>query len=135
MMTIQAVADTHTILWYLYSDSRLSTVAKDMIDSVAEDGEQIAISSITMAEVIYLVEKGRIDSLAFEQIIELLEQANATLVEIPFDRTIANIMREIVRVQIPELPDRMIAATALSLGVPVISRDHKIAASTVDTIW
>ena len=33
------------------------------------------------------------------------------------------------------MPDRIIAATALHLGVPVISRDGKIRASTVATIW
>jgi PIN domain nuclease of toxin-antitoxin system len=33
------------------------------------------------------------------------------------------------------MPDRIIAATALSLGVPVISRDGKIRTSAVETIW
>jgi PIN domain nuclease of toxin-antitoxin system len=33
------------------------------------------------------------------------------------------------------MPDRVIAATALSLAVPVISRDGKIRDSQIETIW
>ncbi|MCT7949962.1 hypothetical protein NG798_09205 [Ancylothrix sp. C2] len=39
------------------------------------------------------------------------------------------------RHQVPDLPDRIIAATALHLGVPVISRDTKIQLSNINTIW
>jgi len=39
------------------------------------------------------------------------------------------------RAQIPDLPDRIIAATALYLGLPLISRDRRILLSDVDTIW
>jgi predicted nucleic acid-binding protein len=60
---------------------------------------------------------------------------DATLVEIPFDRTIAVTMRQIDRSQVPELPDRIVAATALQLGVPVVSRDRKIRSSIVTAIW
>jgi predicted nucleic acid-binding protein len=33
------------------------------------------------------------------------------------------------------MPDRIIAATALHLGLPLISRDRKIQLSSVPTIW
>jgi PIN domain nuclease of toxin-antitoxin system len=33
------------------------------------------------------------------------------------------------------MPDRIIAATAVSLQVPIISRDGYIRASAVQTIW
>lgn len=134
-MTIRVVADTHTILWYLYNDSRLSPTANALLGATDKAGDQIAIASITLAEIVYLVEKGRIDLLAFERLVQRLQQANATLVEIPFDHTIADAMRQIPRTQVPELPDRIVTATAFRLGVPVISRDHKIHSSLVTTIW
>jgi hypothetical protein len=34
----------------------------------------------------------------------------------------------------PDLPDRVIAATALHFGVPVINRDRKIRSSNIETI-
>lgn len=33
------------------------------------------------------------------------------------------------------MPDRIIAATAIHFGVPVLSRDSRIRASNVRTIW
>ena len=64
-----------------------------------------------------------------------VESDDALLVEIPFDRNIALTLRQVDRSQIPDLPDRIIAATALYLNVPVISRDRQIQLSSIDTIW
>ena len=132
---IQAVADTHAVLWYLYDDPRLSQTARARMDAIDAAGDQIAISSIAMAEVVYLSEKGRIAGEAWERVLAVLDQPDATLVEIPFDRAIAGAMRGVDRSQVPELPDRIVAATGLHLGVPVVSRDHKIRSSVVTTIW
>jgi PIN domain nuclease of toxin-antitoxin system len=110
-MAVQVVADTHAILWYLYNDPRLSATARGVMDAADLSGNQIGIAAITLAEIVYLVEKGRIDALSFERVVAVLEQANASLVEIAFDRTIAAAMREIDRSQVPDLPDRIVAAT------------------------
>jgi PIN domain nuclease of toxin-antitoxin system len=134
-MTIQVVADTHAVLWYLYNDPRLSATAMQIMVGADEAGDQIAITSLTLAEIVCLVEKGRIHNTAFERVLSALEQTNATLIEIPFDRTIAMVMRRVNRTQVPDLPDRIVAATALHLRVPVISRDRKIRSSIVTTIW
>lgn len=44
-------------------------------------------------------------------------------------------MGRVARAQVPDLPDRIIAATALHLGIPIISRDRKIQASGLTTVW
>lgn len=134
-MTIRVIADTHTILWYLYNDSRLSPTAGALLDATEAAGDQIAISSIVLAEVVYLIEKGRIDRNAFERILAALHQIDATLIEIPLDQFVVQAMRRIDRAQVPDLPDRIVAATSLHLAVPVISRDRKIRSSIVTTIW
>jgi predicted nucleic acid-binding protein len=41
---------------------------------------------------------------------------------------------QIGRAEIPDMPDRIIAATAVCLGVPLVMRDGKIRASAVRTI-
>jgi predicted nucleic acid-binding protein len=33
------------------------------------------------------------------------------------------------------MPDRIIAATALALGLPLVTRDRKIRAADLETIW
>jgi predicted nucleic acid-binding protein len=42
-------------------------------------------------------------------------------------------MREIPRDAVPDMPDCIVAATAVYFGVPVISRDGRIRASNVRT--
>ena len=44
-------------------------------------------------------------------------------------------MRQVSRDSVPDMPDRIVAATAVYLGVPVISRDGRIRASSIQTIW
>jgi predicted nucleic acid-binding protein len=44
-------------------------------------------------------------------------------------------MQVIPREEVPGMPDRIIAATGLHLGVPVLSRDRKIRAARLETIW
>jgi predicted nucleic acid-binding protein len=67
--------------------------------------------------------------------LRVVESDDVLLFEIPFDRNIALTLRQVDRSQIPDLPDRIIAATALYLNVPVISRDRRIQLSSIDTIW
>jgi len=132
---IRAVADTHTVIWYLYNDVRLSPTARTWIENAAATGEQIAISSITLAEIIYLIEKGRIDSAVLIRLMTELDADDAVLVDVPFDRRVAQAMGRVARGEVPDLPDRIICATALYLGLPIISRDRKIQASGLKTVW
>lgn len=132
---IRAVADTHAVIWYLYNDARLSPVARAWIEGAVEAGEQIALSTITLAEMVYLVEKGRIDAAALSRLATALDESSAVLVEIPIDRHIVQAMTRVPRTNVPDLPDRIIAATALYLGVPLVSRDSRIQASDLRAVW
>jgi PIN domain nuclease of toxin-antitoxin system len=49
---IAGVADTHTALWYLYHDARLSVAAGNFIDQAAVAGREIVVSSISLAEIV-----------------------------------------------------------------------------------
>ncbi len=55
---IAAVADTHAALWYLFADQRLSASAKSAFGDAATSRRKIVLSVISLAEVVYLVEKG-----------------------------------------------------------------------------
>lgn len=132
---IVAVADTHTIIWYLFNDERLSNIARQTIETAAIDGNQIGISSITLAEIVYLSEKNRIPEQTFERLLNAMEEENSVLIEISLDKNVVKTLVRVDRKQIPDLPDRIIAATALYVQVPVISRDRKIKLSDIQTIW
>jgi PIN domain nuclease of toxin-antitoxin system len=132
---IRAVADTHRIIWYLFHDPRLSEAARVTIEDAAASGEQVAFSAIALAEIVYLAERGRIRTETFDRLSQAINGEDVVLVEIPFDRAVARAMVAIPREEVADLPGRIIAATASHLGVPVISRDGKIQASQVPTIW
>lgn len=132
---IRAIADTHAILWYLYNDLRLSPMAGATMDTIVKVEDEIAISSISLVEIAYLVEKSRIPLDAFDRVTTELNTPGTNLQEISLNQHVADSLRQVLRSQVPEMADRIIAATALMLGVPVISRDHKIQASSIATIW
>src|SRR6266498_5075702 len=123
---IRAVADTHALIWYLYDDKRLSAKARRFFDETAEQGNQVGFSAISLIEIVYLVERERINPNTLEVLLQVLASEDAALVELPVDHTIASALRDVSWESVPDMPDRIIAATAWELDVPVISRDRKI---------
>jgi len=129
------VADTHTIVWYLSRDSRLSLAAHAALTVATTGGDLIHIPSICLVELTYLAEKGRLPSAAREALVEALDDPSGPCALVPLDRLVAEALQLVQRTEVPDLPDRIVAATALALRVPLISRDRKIRASQVQTIW
>lgn len=132
---IAGVADTHTALWYLLRNPRLSATARSFMDDAANAGNEIALSPISLAEIIYLVEKGRLAASAYDELRKALNDPDFVIEEAPFTSEIVETMRQVPREDIPDMPDRIVAATALYYGVPVISRDGNIRASNIRTVW
>jgi len=130
-----AVADTHALIWYLLDSPRLSAPALAQFEACRAAGARVGVSSISIVEIIYLAEKGRIPSTTLPLLVKGLSEP-PTLVEIvPLSEAIALAVQQVPREQVSDLPDRIIAATALHLGVPLITRDKKIALSIVETVW
>jgi PIN domain nuclease of toxin-antitoxin system len=130
-----AIADTHTAIWYLFSDPRLGKRASAFIDDTIAKGDFVGVSAISIAEMVYLIEKGRIPGNALNDLHAATADPRAVLQHVPLDENIAMKMAEVPRQDLPDLPDRVIAATALFHGVPVLSRDGRIRSSQVQTTW
>lgn len=130
-----AVADTHSVIWYLAQDSRLSPAAKSFMDTAAQKGERIGISSISLVEIVYLIERNRIATESLSRLAAAIESSRSALTEVPLNIEIVRALTGIDGTQIPEMPDRIIAATAAYLRVPLVSRDTRIQSSGLKTIW
>ena len=128
------IADTHAVIWYLLDSPRLSAQALAQFEACRTDGVRVGVASISIVEIVYLVDKGRIPVETIPLLEKSLEQ-QPLLEIVPLTQSIALAVRQVPREQVPDLPDRVIAATALYLGVPLISRDRKIRLSDVTTIW
>jgi predicted nucleic acid-binding protein len=83
----------------------------------------------------YLAEKNRIDANAVRRLVGALHDPRHVLSAVPLDVEIARQSASISREQVPDLPDRIIAATALRPGVPLITRDGRIRAASIQTVW
>ena len=132
---IAGVADTHTALWHLFDDKRLSTAAEAFIDEAATARRKIAISTISLAEVVYLVEKNRLPASAYDELTQALADPEHVFAEAVISAAIIQAMRQVPRAEVPDMPDRVVAATGVHFYVPVISRDRRIRAASVKTVW
>ena len=119
----------------LSGDPRLSVAAKEFFDKAATARKKIVLSPISLAEVVYLVEKNRLPASAFDDLKTALKNPNHVLEEAPFTADVVDAMRQVPREAVPDMPDRIVSATAVFLGVPLISRDGRIRASNVKTVW
>jgi PIN domain nuclease of toxin-antitoxin system len=132
---IAAVADTHTALWHLFGDARLSAAAAAFISDAATARRKIAISTISLAEVVYLVEKNRLPPSVYEELTQALADPEHVFTEAVLTADIVQAMRQVTRAEVPDMPDRIVAATAVYFDVPVISRDRLIRAASLKTVW
>ena len=132
---IAGVADTHTALWHVFDDKRLSVAASNFIDQAAVARHTIAVSAVSLAEIIYLIEKQRLPSSAYTDLRNALADPEHVLKEAPFTAEIVDAIREVPRAEVPDLPDRIVAATGVYFRVPVISRDSRIRAANLQTVW
>jgi PIN domain nuclease of toxin-antitoxin system len=129
------IADTHAALWYLLSNPNLSRTARTFMDECASAGNAIGLSPVSLAEIVYLVEKNRLPRAAYDELKSAIADVNYVIEEAPFNARVVEAMQRVAREAVPDLPDRIVAATALYFDVPVISRDGRIRASNVRTVW
>ncbi|MCP9493157.1 MAG: type II toxin-antitoxin system VapC family toxin [Pyrinomonadaceae bacterium MAG19_C2-C3] len=129
------VADTHSVVWYLLNSPLLSVAAQTAMNNATNGGNAIYVSAISLIEVTYLVEKNRLSNIALQRLENALTQSSSGIIAVSIDIPIAQTLSRVMRADVPDMPDRIIAATALHLSVPLVTRDGKIRASNVVTIW
>ncbi len=84
----------------------------------------------------YLNERGRNAPKPLEYLLWSTLGDDASYLIADLSRETADALRRVPRSAIPDMPDRIIVATALQLGLPLLSRDAAITrAGVVQTIW
>lgn len=127
--------DTHTWLWWLGASQKLSRAARESIEQDLGIAK-ICVSSISAWELAILVKKGRLAlSMPVEDWVARSE-ALPFLHFVPVDNHIA-IRSQHLNGRLPNDPaDRIIVATAISLGATLVSKDEKLRAYPgVDSVW
>jgi len=130
-----AVIDTHALVWYLEDSPRLSPAAREVFDACDRGEVVLYVPTICLVEIIYLQEKGRIPAELRADLEAQLLAGTSGLILTGLTPEVAEAVADVPRTAVPDMPDRIIAATAVHLGLPLVSRDHLIQLSSVETIW
>ena len=134
------LADSHSIVWFLFDAARLSAKADAALTAAGASGK-IYISAITLIEVNYLSTKKSFPySGVFPRLMALATDRNERLEVLPVGLEIAQAMDLVPRSEVPDMPDRIIAASAVVHKLPLVSQDSEIGASAalralVPVIW
>lgn len=129
------VADTQAVVWYLTQPHRLTPAAIAAMDAATSAGEPIWVTSITLVELQYLVEKNRLPATVLDWLRAELDDVTSAFELKALTREVADALPLVSRDAVLDMPDRIIAATAHQLGLPLVTSDHKIRASGVAVIW
>jgi PIN domain nuclease of toxin-antitoxin system len=127
--------DTHAWVWWVNGQPALSRRAHRTIHQAAEEAA-VYVSSISAWEVAQLVYRGRLELTMDVESWVAKSEAMPFLHFVPVDNAIA---LKSVRLPVPlhnDPADRMIIATSMILGFPLVTRDRRILAYRhIRTIW
>ncbi|MBW7959705.1 MAG: type II toxin-antitoxin system VapC family toxin [Candidatus Promineofilum sp.] len=129
------VTDTHALIWYLQDSDKLGREA-DIAFEACDRGEvTIVIPTLCLIELIYLQEKGRIPRELKKTLDEHLALGLTNFVTADLTPAVVSALETIPRDLVPDLPDRVIAATAKALNLPLLSRDRALQRSGLNVVW
>jgi PIN domain nuclease of toxin-antitoxin system len=86
-------------------------------------------------EIVYLQERGRISPDLRNKLDAELLAGTSGLVMLDLTVEVVNALARIPPASVPDMPDRIIAATALHLNLPLISRDSRMPLTGLNLIW
>ena len=127
------LADTHALVWFLAKRSKLGRHAARVFEGLGVTTE-VHVSSITLWEVALLHDEGHLRlGEGFSAWCNALADLEGIRLE-PLLRDDVEEARSLGRLLDPS--DRLIAGTALRLGVPLLSRDAKMKAEKrIRLVW
>jgi len=126
------LVDTVALVRHLRGAGNIGATARQVLRDADAGRQVVAISAVTLMEILYLSERRRIpvDLAAIHRL--LSRSTNYRVVPLDFDIVMAAASVD----DVPELHDRLLVATAKFLNLPILTSDTVIQTSRhVQTIW
>jgi len=135
---VKVVADSQALVRYLADPARLSEPALDAL-LTAEDSDGVIVSAATLADLWYASQKTSSAPIApgvFEHIQDTVLDPVTNLVLQPISVATMRYFDVVPLDDLRDPFDRFILATAIQLGVPLVTSDRAISnTKTVEIIW
>lgn len=129
------VLDTHVWVWWVSGSGRLPSRVTKRLDQAVEE-RAVRVSSISVWEVAQLVARGRLELTMDAADWVAKSEALPFLEFVPVDNRITMRSTRLPGNLHLDPADRIIVATALSLGAPLVTRDDKLRRYRhVKTLW
>lgn len=126
------VVNTHALVWYFTRNPRLSARALQIFRDSTAGREIVVVPIIVLAEILYISEKGSVP-VSFEDVLEKIESGDNYEIA-ALDSSLLKRASEI-KADLG-LHDRLIVATAKTLGIPLVSHDKAIMdTGLVEVVW
>lgn len=132
----EALVDTHALLWWLAGDvRRLGREARRFLERMDAGLAVASVAAISLVEISEAVQRGRVRlAESFPRFVDRLERTPSRYRVAPLTSRI--VVRAHDLHGIPERADRLIAATAADLELPLLTRDPAIAAAGgCEALW
>jgi PIN domain nuclease of toxin-antitoxin system len=125
--------DTHVLLWMASDPKRLSRKAREAIRN-ARQNTGVAVATITLWELAWLAQNGRIQILSSVE--SFVRETVARVILRPMTPEIAAVAVRLPAGYPKDPADRLIGSTAIVEGMPLVTADQQIRrAKAVETIW
>ena len=130
------VTDTHAVIWYLSKNKRLSRKARAIFQKAQAGYGHVVVPSIVLVETIFLVQRMRVEEEITRILLALTEDPADGIYIYPLNKVVVQALSRFGPIAVPELADRIIAATALYLDLPLLTTDSAIQESGfIKTVW
>jgi PIN domain nuclease of toxin-antitoxin system len=135
---VKVVADTHVLVFYLFTPDRLTDTALDALLQ-AENADGIVVSAATLADLWYASRKTSSAAVApgvYEQIQATVLDPTTNLLLQPVSAATMTHFGAVPLEDLRDPFDRFILATALQLKAPLVTADRAIAATgAAEIVW